>query len=101
MEVEAGHLGKHDNRVFCLKWDPSDNNIVASGGWDRSVYFWDIRIKTSIRQVYGYFMGGEAIDFKGHEVLLGNNKPEHPLRIYDMKAEKLLDIPWMLTSESQ
>lgn len=46
-------------------------------------------------------MGGEAIDFKGHEVLLGNNKPEHPLKIYDMKADKIQDIPWMLTSESQ
>jgi|JI9StandDraft_2_1071091.scaffolds.fasta_scaffold1194980_1 COMPASS component SWD3 len=71
---------------------------MASGGWDRSVYFWDLRVKTSIRQVFGYYIGGEAIDFKGHQVLLGDNKPEHPLRIYDTKADKMMTIPWTLTS---
>jgi hypothetical protein len=22
VEVQTGHLGKHNNRVFCLKWNP-------------------------------------------------------------------------------
>ena len=57
-EVEGGHLGKHDNRVFCLKWNPIDNNILLSGGWDQSVYFWDLRVKTSIHQIYGHYIGG-------------------------------------------
>ena len=63
VEAETGHLGAHDNRVFCLKWNPKDNNILVSGGWDRSVYFWDLRTKTAVKELYGYFMGGEGIDF--------------------------------------
>jgi hypothetical protein len=30
-------------------------------------------------------------------VLLGNNKPENPLRIYDMKADKIRPLHWDLT----
>jgi len=75
VEVEGGHLGKHDNRVFCLKWNPEDNNMLLSGGWDQSVFFWDVRVKTSVHHIYGHYIGGEAIDFKGTQVLLGNNKP--------------------------
>ena len=94
-------MGKHDNRVFCLKWNPSDNNLLLSGGWDQSVYFWDIRVKTSVHHIYGHYIGGEAIDFKGNEVLLGNNKPDHQLKIYDMKAQKSTNVPWMLTDVKQ
>lgn len=101
VEVEAGHLGKHDNRVFCLKWNPEDNNMLASGGWDQSVFFWDLRTKISTQHVYGCYMGGEAIDFKGNEVLLGNNQAEHQLKIYDLRADKCRPIEWALTDKNQ
>ena len=65
VQAQSGHLGKHENRVFCLKWNPEDDNILLSGGWDQTVYFWDLRVKTSIHNIYGSFMGGQAIDFKG------------------------------------
>lgn len=57
-ELQIGHLGSHDNRIFCIKWNPKDNNIFLSGGWDKTVYFWDIRLKTSIKKLYGYYIGG-------------------------------------------
>jgi WD40 repeat protein len=75
--------------------------VLATGGWDRSVHFWDLRSKTSINKLFGYYIGGEAIDFKNDEVMLGNNSPEHQLRIYDMKADKIRPIHWDLTSEKQ
>jgi hypothetical protein len=56
------------------------------------VYFWDLRVKTSVHSLFGYFIGGEAIDFKGNEILLGNNKPEQPLQIYDTKANKVREV---------
>ena len=27
----------HSNRVFSLKFDPSDDNTIVSGGWDNTV----------------------------------------------------------------
>ena len=75
--------------------------MMASGGWDRTVLFWDVRVKTPVKQTYGYYIGGQAIDFRGNEVLLGNNKSQNPLRIYDLKADKVRVVPWMLTSERE
>jgi WD40 repeat protein len=33
----------HNNRIFSLKFLPDDHNVFVSGGWDGSVYIWDIR----------------------------------------------------------
>ena len=94
-------LGSHANRVFCLKWDPKDVHVLLSGGWDQAVHFWDVRSKTSVNKLFGYYIGGEAIDFKDDEILLGNNKPELPLRIYDRKADKVRHLNWHLTHAEQ
>lgn len=34
---EGGGLYGHSNRIFCVKFNPADPNIVVSGGWDRTV----------------------------------------------------------------
>jgi len=33
----------HTNRIFGLAWHPTDDNILASGGWDNTVQIWDLR----------------------------------------------------------
>jgi COMPASS component SWD3 len=33
----------HINRVFCTKYSESDHNVIVTGGWDNSVYVYDIR----------------------------------------------------------
>jgi WD40 repeat protein len=33
----------HSNRVFSLKFLPDDHNVFVSGGWDGTVFIWDIR----------------------------------------------------------
>jgi WD40 repeat protein len=81
-----------------LKWSDTDHNILASGGWDRAVHFWDVRLKTSVKQIFGSYIGGEAIDIKENKVLLGSNKPDLPLRVYDLKADKFHSINWPITS---
>jgi WD40 repeat protein len=62
-----GHIGSHDNRVFCLKWNPYDTNVFFSGGWDKTVFGWDIRVKTSVFKVFGYYMGGNSIDINENQ----------------------------------
>ena len=62
IDLETGHIGSHDNRVFCLKWNQYDNHMFFSGGWDKTVFIWDTRTKTAVNKVYGFYMGGQAID---------------------------------------
>ena len=86
--LETGKIGAHNNRVFCLKWHPTDDNVFLSGGWDKTVYFWDVRTKVAVNKVFGYYIGGNAIDIKGNDYLFGNNENQNQIRIYDLKADK-------------
>jgi WD40 repeat protein len=64
-QLEVGHLGSHTNRVFCIKWHPNDVNTFFSGGWDRTIFQWDVRTKTAVKHLFGYHIGGKSIDVKG------------------------------------
>jgi len=33
----------HNNRIFSVKFNPCDKNMVVSGGWDSTVQIYDIR----------------------------------------------------------
>lgn len=66
-DLETGNMGAHSNRVFCLKWNPYDPNLFFSGGWDKTVFVWDIRTKTAVSKIFGIYMGGNAIDINSNQ----------------------------------
>ena len=33
----AGELNGHSNRIFCVRFNQADPNMLVSGGWDRTV----------------------------------------------------------------
>ena len=37
---EAAAAG-HSNRIFALKWHPTEPNCIVSGGWDNTIQIWD------------------------------------------------------------
>jgi len=39
----------HNSRVFCIKWDKADPNLIYTGGWDYRVVIWDLREGKPIR----------------------------------------------------
>ena len=38
----------HSNRIFSLKWHPTIENCIVTGGWDNTIQIWDIRIGNSV-----------------------------------------------------
>jgi COMPASS component SWD3 len=64
-----GRLGSvrpgHSNRVFSIKFNPDDENILLSGGWDNTVQIWDIRAGASVRSIFGPHICGDAMDIYG------------------------------------
>ena len=42
---EAGNLPGHSNRIFCTKFNPTDPNMLVSGGWDNTICVYDIRYR--------------------------------------------------------
>jgi WD40 repeat protein len=40
---EKGELPGHSNRIFCVKFNPLNSNMLVSGGWDNTVQIYDLR----------------------------------------------------------
>lgn len=96
MKESGLHCG-HSNRIFCVKWDYSNPNIVASGGWDNTIQIYDIRRKGPVASFYGPHICGDAIDFKndGHTLLTGSYRQEEVLELWDLrKNKKFREIEW-------
>lgn len=54
-------INGHSNRVQCVKFHPTDENLVVSGGWDKCLIVYDLRIFEPIISVVGPHICGESI----------------------------------------
>lgn len=96
MKERTGFCG-HSNRIFSIKFHPFDSNILVSGGWDNTVWIYDVRQRGPVGNIYGPHICGEAIDLRqdGFTLLTGSYRQENPLELWDIrKFEKLKDIDW-------
>jgi len=78
----------HSNRVFSLKYHPTDPNILLSGGWDNTVQVWDTRRGHSIRSLWNCYLCGDSVDFSqdGTKILTGSWRTKEALQIWDFAA---------------
>jgi COMPASS component SWD3 len=91
----ASSTAGHSNRVFALKFSPTEPDILLTGGWDNTVQFWDARAGHSVRYIYGPHISGDSLDICKGEVLTGSWRPEAPLELWDYGTGKLIEaVPW-------
>jgi len=95
LEGESGHPG-HASKVFCVKFNKENPNLVVSGGWDFNIKVWDIRQPSPCRSIYGPLICGDAIDMQGDQFLLtGAHRDKNQLQLWDFgKGELLTNIKW-------
>jgi WD40 repeat protein len=86
-EVTAGH----SNRVFALKWHPTDRNVLLTSGWDNTLCFWDVRAGHAVRSIYGANVCGNGIDIHGDKVLTGSWRTEQQLQLWSYGDGRLLE----------
>ena len=97
-DVTAGHA----NRVFSLKFNPRDDNVLVTGGWDNTIQFWDVRVDHAIRSIFGPHVCGDAVDIHGSTVVSGSWRPDSQLQTWDFGTGKLMqDIPWVSAAASE
>ena len=96
--MKGGHgavTAGHSNRIFSMKFHPTDENVLLSGGWDNTIQIWDLRVKHAVRGIYGPHIAGDALDIKNDEILTGSWRPENPLELWDYGTGKPKTvIPW-------
>lgn len=78
---ERGDLPGHSNRIFAVKFNQVNPNILLSAGWDNTMQIYDIREKGPVASIYGPHVCGDAIDVRndGYTVLAGSYRQNDAL----------------------
>lgn len=85
----------HSSRVFACKFDKEDENMLISGGWDNTVQIWDLRTGGPVRNIYGPFVCGDALDINEGYILTGSWRAEDQLQLWDFGTGELIEtIDW-------
>ena len=88
------HLS-HFNRIFSVKFDPIDDRIIYSGGWDKIINVNDTRERGPVSQIVGPYLSADTLDVFNTDLLVGNYNTKSPLEIYDLrKLELVKSIEW-------
>jgi WD40 repeat protein len=84
----ADSLPGHSNRIFCVKFDPMDENILYSGGWDKTIQIYDLRQEGPVMSMLGPMITGDSIDVHpgDHYMLTGCYQSQENLKIWDLRT---------------
>lgn len=93
---EACVVPGHGSRVYCVKFDPDNSNMVVTGGWDYRLILWDLRQKQPIDFIPGPLTCGDGIDIFDDTILAASWTDKEQLATYDIGTRKRIDlIDWM------
>lgn len=92
----------HSNRVFCVKFNPQEPNMIVSGGWDRTIQIYDLRTRGPVNFLFGPHICGETIDFRhdGYTMVSGSYRMNDVLEVWDLrKLQRTKVIDWEGTGQ--
>lgn len=84
-------IPKHDNRIFSVKFNSIDTNMLLSGGWDNTVKIYDIRQKGITNSLYGPHICGDGIDIKGTMMLTASWEKKDQIQIWDLRKMEIVN----------
>jgi len=87
---ELADFPGHSNRVFCVKFNKTDPNMIISGGWDNTVQIYDTRYRGPVRTMYGPYVCGDTMEIKkdGHTLVTGSYRIDDAIEVYDLRMFK-------------
>ena len=78
-----------------MKFDPSDSNLLLSGGWDKSVMIWDVRTNKPVRRIEGPSVCGDAIDLNCGTVVTGSYRDTDSIQLWNQETGSSLgSVDW-------
>lgn len=101
VEMRESDFG-HGKKVFALRFHPFDDNILLTGGWDKCLKVWDVRVDHVVRTIWGPYLCGDALDIHENSILTGSWVPQDALQIWDFASGDLVDtIPYPSSSNEE
>ena len=85
----------HSGRIFTVKFHPENNNTILSGGWDKTIQFYDSRIGKIVNSIYGPNICGDGLDIDGFTILTGAWSRDMQIQLWDMRMLKCIkNVKW-------
>jgi len=95
MKSGGSSIPLHSNRIFSLNFNKKNENLLASGGWDSRVIFYDVKEGKTIGSILGPHICGDAIDFKDNMLLTGSATTTDQIQLWDIRTYKLIEtVKW-------
>ena len=88
LESHKYNTSGHSNNIFAIKFNPYNQNMLFSGGWDNAIMFYDIRAKEVQNYLYGPHICGDAIDIKDNLLLTVSWDNKDQIQIWDLRNMK-------------
>ena len=83
---EPGHTG----RIFCCKFFPNDTSTIYSGGWDKTIQFYDTRSGKVSNSIYG-----DSLDMYGYTLASGAWSTTQQIQLWDIRTLKCIcNVNW-------
>jgi WD40 repeat protein len=79
MKSADKELPGHSNRVYSVKFSKSDPNMIISGGWDSTIYIYDIRVNGPVNKISGPYICGDGLDLYGNTISAASYRSEECL----------------------
>ena len=80
----------HQNRIFSVRCDPQDENVLMTAGWDRSVKIYDIRAKGPVASIGGPQISGDSLDVYDDMIVTGSTRNKEIMQVYSKSHQKLV-----------
>ena len=88
---EPGHSG----RIFTCKFFPTDTSTIYSGGWDKTIQFYDTRSGKVANSIYGPEICGDSLDMNGFTLASGAWSTEEQIQLWDIRTLKCIcNVNW-------
>ena len=86
----------HSNRIYALRYHPTQASVLFSAGWDNTLLVWDVRAGRTIRTLYGPHVCGDAVDVcggagDGRRVVVGSWRQSGGLEVWDWVEGKVVE----------
>lgn len=82
-------------RVFCAKYMPNTTSTIYSGGWDRTIRFYDTRTGKIANTITGPEICGDSLDINGNILASGAWSTKDQIQLWDIRSLKCIcNIEW-------
>lgn len=95
MKIGGKNLPGHSSRIFSVKFHPTDPNVLISGGWDRTIQVYDIRLGRTVGSMFGPQVSGDALDLYDDMIIAGSNRNKDIMQMFSLSKRQLIaNIEW-------